>query len=221
IIYVLVFGKIIGVPIHNTDPVLFYLAGIILWNFFNETFLGTAFTFTQNAYLFSKVYFPRLVIPLSSLASNLLRFFIQLALLVLVMLYYYFFRHATFRFNSWLAFLPAVLIMTGIISFSLGTIFSVLTAKYRDLINVVHLGIRLLMFITPVLYPASVLSAKIKWIVFLNPLSPLFEVFRYALLGEGTFNFGQLMYSFCFTIIIFIISIALFSKQGDKLIDVV
>src|SRR5438309_10974966 len=84
IIYVLVFGKIIGVPIQHTDPVLFYLAGIILWNFFNETFLGTAFTFTQNAYLFSKVYFPRLVIPLSSLASNLLSFFIHLVLMVLV-----------------------------------------------------------------------------------------------------------------------------------------
>src|SRR5205085_1521931 len=101
IIYVLVFGKIIGVPIGNTDPVLFYLSGIILWNFFNETFLGTAFTFTQNAYLFSKVYFPRLTIPLSSLASNLLRFFIQLLLLLISMTYYYFFRHIPVQLNYW------------------------------------------------------------------------------------------------------------------------
>ncbi|GAC1417961.1 MAG: ABC transporter permease [Flavisolibacter sp.] len=221
IIYVLVFGKIIGIPLHHTDPVLFYLAGIILWNFFNDTFLGTAFTFTQNAYLFSKVYFPRLVVPLSSLAANFLRFLIQLLLLAFVMVYFYIFRHWGFRPNIWIVFLPVVLLMVGVISFSLGTIFSVLTAKYRDLINIVHLGIRMLMFVTPVLYPASVLSSKIKWLLYLNPLSPVFEVFRYALLGEGIFNFRQLIYSLCFTVFILLASISLYSKQGDKLIDVV
>ncbi len=221
IIYVLVFGKIIGIPLHNTDPVLFYLAGIILWNFFNETFLGTAFTFTQNAYLFSKVYFPRLVMPLSSLVANFLRFLIQLSLLAMVMVYFYFFRHLDLRLNIWIALLPVVLLMVGVISFSLGTIFSVFTAKYRDLINVVHLGIRMLMFVTPVLYPASVLSSKIKWLLYLNPLSPLFEVFRYALLGEGIFSFRELLYSLFFTVFIFLASISLYSRQGDKLMDVV
>jgi lipopolysaccharide transport system permease protein len=223
IIYVLVFGKIIGVPIGNTDPVLFYLSGIILWNFFNETFLGTAFTFTQNAYLFSKVYFPRLTIPLSSLASNLLRFFIQLLLLLIVMTYYYFFKHIPVQLNYWTLALPIVLLLTGLTGFASGIIFSILTAKYRDLVNVVHLGIRLLMFVTPVLYPYSVISKKMnfKWIVNLNPLSSLFEVFRYGLLGTGQFSYGQLGYSLTFTVLIFIASLSIFGRQGDKLMDVV
>jgi lipopolysaccharide transport system permease protein len=116
---------------------------------------------------------------------------------------------------------PFVVLMVGMISFSVGTIFSILTAKYRDLANVVHLGLRLMMFVTPVFYPSSYFSENVRWVAELNPLTPLFEFFRYSILGEGVFTQNQLIYSCAFTIIAFVLSSAIFSKQSDKLIDVV
>ena len=220
-VFVLVFGKIIGIQTGAVPPVLFYLSGIVLWNFFHESFLGAAFAFTMNARLYSKVYFPRLIIPVANLTSQAIRFLIQFGLLILVWLYYVIFKDYQMNITPYIFLVPVAVVMVGVISFSVGTLFSILTAKYRDLSNVVHLGLRLMMFVTPVFYPSSYFSDNVKWVANLNPLTPLFEFFRFALLGEGVFTTNQLLYSGAFTVIIFFLSNAIFSKQSDKLIDVV
>ncbi|WP_242693198.1 ABC transporter permease [Sabulibacter ruber] len=220
--YVLVFGVVVGVPTGKIPPVLFYFSGIILWNLFNDCFTGTAYTFKENDHLFSKVYFPRLVMPISVVSTHFLRFLMQLALLVLIMLYYWLFRQTPFLSTPWLlVVVPAVILVIGAIGLALGLFCSVLTAKYRDLANFVSLGIRLFMFVTPVIYPLGSVPENARWMVEVNPLTPLFEIFRYALLGEGTFTTYGLMYSVGFAAISLLLSTLVFNKQGDKLIDIV
>lgn len=219
--YVVVFGKLVGISTGTIPPVLFYLAGIVAWNFFNDSFLGTAFTFRENAQIFSKVYFPRLIVPFSVMSTHFIRFLMQFILLLLVMAWYWLVEGVTIATNIWLLFLPVALLLMGIIGLSFGLIFSVLTAKYRDLVNLVHLGVRMLMFLTPVIYPLAIIPDNVRWLVVLNPLTPLFEVFRFALLGEGTFTLLHLLYSGGFALVLMLIAFMAFNKQGDKLIDVV
>lgn len=221
ITFVLVFGKLVGISTGTIPPVLFYLAGIVLWNFFNDSFIGTAFTFRENAHVFSKVYFPRLVVPFSVVTTHFVRFMMQFVLLLLVLVWFWVVEGVPVEVNAWALFLPFGLLLTGCIGLSLGLIFSVLTAKYRDLVNLVHLGVRLLMFLTPVIYPLAIIPENVRWLVVLNPLTPLFEVFRYGLLGDGTFTVLQLLYSTVFALVLLLVAFMAFNKQGDKLIDVV
>ncbi len=222
ITYVFVFNKIIGVSIGGKlPPVLFYFCGIVLWNFFNESFTGTSKTFRDNIHLFSKVYFPRLIVPFASITTQFFRFLIQLSMLILILLYFIIFKDFQIRFTFYLLALPFVIVVLGLISLSIGLIFSVITAKYRDLANFVDILIRVLLFITPVIYPLSAVKENIRWIVALNPLTSLFELFRLGLLGEGTVAPLQLLYSFIFMLISLAAAILLFNKQGSKLIDVI
>lgn len=221
VVFVLVFGHWMRVDTGASPPVLFFLCGIILWGLFNDLFTGTAFIFTQYNYLYSKVYFPRLIIHLSVAGTQLLRFLIQCCLLLLVILFYRFFRDHSPDLNYWVLFLPVVVLLTALFALALGLTFSILTARYRDLANIVHLGIRLFMFVTPVIYPVSVIPENIRWLAAINPLSPLFEAFRYAFLGEGVFTNEQLIYSAVTIIVFFMVSIFWFNKQAGKLIDVV
>ena len=219
--YVFVFGKLIGISTGAIPPVLFYLSSIVLWNFFHDGFMGTSATFRENAAIFSKVYFPRLIMPLSQLSTHFLRFLFQLALFFIVLAYYCLFEKLVVPFTPWLVALPFLLLMLGLIALSLGLLFSVVTAKYRDMINLVGMGVRLTMFLTPVLYPVGYVSENIRWIVQLNPLTPIFEAFRLGLLGEGFVTPFQILYSLVFTLLLFSASLLIFNKQGDKLIDVV
>jgi lipopolysaccharide transport system permease protein len=222
IVYVFVFGNIIGFHAKSTlPPVLFYFAGIVLWNFFNDSFTGTSRVFRDNIYLFSKVYFPRIIIPISLIATNLVRFLVQLAFLTILLLYYVFFKGFTYELNASVLLFPVAIAMVALTSLSLGLIFSVLTAKYRDIANFLDVCIRLLFFVTPVLYPLSFIREDIRWVVMLNPLTPFFELFRLGFLGEGLVSYHQLLYAFLFVIICFTASLFLFQKQGGKLIDVV
>ena len=221
ITYVIVFDKLVGIPTGNIPPVLFYLSGIVLWNFFSDGFMGTSATFRENAHIFSKVYFPRLIMPLSQLSTHFLRFLFQMLLLLLMMTYYHVFEQVPLHFDARLLTLPLVIILTGTIALSLGLLFSVITAKYRDLINLVGLGIRLLMFLTPVIYSIDYIPKDVRWIVLLNPLTPLFELFRISLLGDGEVSVAHITYSVLFTFCLFVGSMLIFNKQGDKLIDVV
>lgn len=219
--YVIVFDKLVGIPTGTVPPVLFYLSGIVLWNLFSDGFNGTSATFRENAHIFSKVYFPRLIMPLSQLSTHFMRFLFQMILLLLVIAYYLMFEDVSIQLTPWLVTFPFVIILTNIFALSLGLLFSVLTAKYRDLTNLVGLGIRLLMFLTPVIYSVDYIPEKVRWIVLMNPLTPLFELFRLSLLGEGTVTLPQLIYSLLFIFFFFIGSMLIFNKQGDKLIDVV
>lgn len=221
ITYVIVFGKVVGVSTGTVPPVLFYLAGIILWNLFNDSFTGTSSTFRDNAHIFSKVYFPRIIMPCAQLSGFVISFGIQFGFLLLVLLYYSFAKGWPLPALPWLLVLPSVILLVSAQSIALGLLFSVLTGKYRDVKFIVGLGVRLLMFLTPVIYPVQYVAGKWQWIVQLNPLTPPFELFRRALLGEGTVTMGQMLYSTAFTLALLIGSLLIFNKQGDKIIDVV
>ena len=220
IVYVMVFSRWIGVDTGSSPPVLFFLCGILLWGLFSDLFTGSAFIFTHYSSLYTKVYFPRLIIPFSVAGTHLLRFLIQLVLLVAVLLFYAGFRDFGFQWSFWLLVLRLSILLTALFALALGLIFCVLTARYRDLANIVHLGVRLFMFLTPVIYPISSLPSGIRWFVQINPLSALFEVFRYALLGQGIFTMWQLLYSAVFIIITFFIALIWFNKQAIRLIDI-
>lgn len=220
IVYVMVFSRWMGVDTGSSPPVLFYLCGILLWGLFSDLFTGTAFIFTHYSSLYTKVYFPRLIIPISVAGTQLLRFLIQFLLLVAVFIAYAVFWDFSFPLNFWLLVLPLSILLTAVFALALGLIFCVLTARYRDLSNIVHLGIRLSMFVTPVIYPVSLVPSGIRWFAQVNPLSALFEVFRYALLGQGVFTMWQLLYSAVFIIITFFIALIWFNKQAIRLIDI-
>lgn len=219
-IYVVVFNKVIKVPIPNVPPVLFYLSGITLWTLFSDIFNATASTFSTNIEVFNKVYFPRLIAPLSISILHLLRFLIQLVLLILILLYYYF--TDGIELNS-INILSAIIPVVITVGFGLGggLIFSIITAKYRDLSNMISLFINLLMFVCPIFYSTQLVSENIRWIVNINPLSPLFEMFRYSFLGVGQFTFLNIVYSSIIMLVLLVFGILLFNKKGDELIDVV
>jgi lipopolysaccharide transport system permease protein len=219
-VYTLVFNKLVGISTGSVPPVLFYLSGTILWNFFNDVFSGAATTFTTNAELFSKVYFPRLIVPLSVISTQFLRLLIQLSLLIIVLLYFWLFQHLPLPSSLWLVYVPVALLIIGIISLSLGLIFSVITAKYRDLTNLSMIMVRMLMFITPVLYPSSIISKNYQWILDLNPLTPAFELFRFALFGEGNFTLGQVTFSSGCALGLLVVGVLLFNREKEALMDV-
>jgi lipopolysaccharide transport system permease protein len=220
--YVFVFNKVIGVSIGgNLPPVLFYFSGIVLWNFFNESFSATAKTFRENIHIFSKVYFPRLIVPLAAIITQFLRFLIQVALLILLLSYFAIFGGFKIHLGWHLLAVPFVVLIVGLLSLSIGLFFSIVTAKYRDLSNFVDIFLRVLMFVTPVIYPLSTVKESIRWIVQLNPLAPLFELFRLGMLGEGTVSLFQIAYSVVFMCCSLTFTVLLFNKQGGKLIDVI
>ena len=218
--YLLIFEKAVGLSTDGIPPTLFYLSGIILWTLFSECFTGTAFTFIQNGQLFGKVYFPRLIIPLSVVVGNLIRFGIQFAMFFLMLL-----AIAPSRIINdplrWLICLVVCLALVSGLGLGLGLVFSILTAKYRDLVNVIHLIVRLLMFATPVIYPLSIVNPEMQTWVTLNPLCSVVELFRFGFLGEGTVTELQLLYSSVCAVILILAGSLLFNKSGNKLPDVI
>lgn len=221
IVYVLVFGRLIGLPTGKSiPPVLFYFSGIILWNFFSESFGGISNTFRDHIHLYSKVYFPRIIVPLSVLSTHFLRFLIQFSMLLIILVYFMVFKNFHPGTGIHLLLLPLVFIGIAMINMGCGLIAALLTARYRDFMNLIGIVIRLLMFVTPVLYPLAAVNDKLKWIVLINPLSPLFELFRFALLGEGTIHAYSIAYSISFAFVILIISLFLFNARSSKLVDI-
>ena len=219
--YVLVFSRLVGISTGSISPILFYLAGIILWGLFSETFIGNAFILRDNASVFSKVYFPRLITPLASAGTHLLRFGIQFGIFLLVLVG---FRlagwHTTTVTVSMLYIFPVVLIVS-FLGLSLGLLFSILTAKYRDLSNLVHLGVRLLMFLCPVIYPLSIIPPEYKKFILWNPLTPCLETFRWAILGDGFFSPTALLYSATVALLALAGTLLWYNRTSSKLLDVV
>lgn len=222
VVFLFVFGRIIGVPIDKTTPpVLFYFSGIVLWNFFNDIFGSTARTFRDNTHLFSKVYFPRIIIPAATMGTQFIRFLVQFLLLLLLLLYHVFFKGFSIGSGAAFLLLPAVVLLTAFLGLSAGLVFSVLTAKYRDLGNLVDVLIRLLIFVTPVFYSLSSMKPALRWLINLNPLTPLFEAFRLSVTGRGLVSPVQVVCSLCFIAVSLYASLWLFNTKGSKLIDVV
>jgi lipopolysaccharide transport system permease protein len=218
--YMLIFGRVAGLSTDGLPMLVFYLAGITVWNYFSETLTKTATVFKDNAQMFGKVYFPRLTMPVSIVISNLVRFLIQFGLFLLIWLYYLITTDSIHP-NWMMALIPLLIITMGVLALGFGMIISALTTKYRDLVFLLTFGIQLLMFATPVIYPLSSISEKYRWIILANPMSPIVETFRYAFLGSGTFSWAYLLYSFCFAIILLLIGTIVFNKVEKSFTDTV
>ncbi len=221
IMFLLVFGKIANIPTDGIPPVLFYMSGITIWNYFSSCLSSTSNTFVANAGIFGKVYFPRLVIPLSSVLSNIVKFGIQFLLLVIMMIFYAY-KGTPVNAGISLLFIPVLVIMMAGLGLGLGIIISSLTTKYRDLTILIGFAVQLLIYATPIAYPLSFLKGKsyaswIRW----NPLTPIVEAFRYALFGKGSFETSGLLYSGGIIIVILFIGLLIFSKVERTFMDTV
>lgn len=219
IIYVIVFSRIIGLKTDDVPPFLFFLLGITLWNLFSDLLTNTASAITSNVHIYSKVYFPRLISPLSTLVLNLLRFLIHFTLLIFVVGFYAWRGDIDFQFPHILLSILPVIIVTGF-AFGIGLIFSVLTAKYRDLGGLLQLFLRLFMFICPIFYSISTIPSKYRFYMDWNPLAYHFELFRYAFTGKGVVDINHLVMGALFMLLILASGILLFNKMTDKLMDV-
>lgn len=222
IMFLLVFGKIANIPTDGIEPILFYMSGITIWNYFSTCLTATSNTFVANAHIFGKVYFPRLVLPLSVVLSNIVKLGIQFAILFLGMIWFAVFKNIPIQFGwNWFLIPVLVVIMAGI-GLGLGIIISSLTTKYRDFAVLISFAIQLLMYATPIAYPLSFLKGKsfaaiIEW----NPLSPIVEGFRYSLFHTGSFNYLSLGYSILFMFIVLVIGAIYFSKVEKSFMDTV
>jgi len=223
IIYTFVFGNLAAIPVDGLPQPLFYLAGITAWNYFTDCFTKTSGVFTTNASLFGKVYFPRLIVPLSIVVSNLIRFGLQF-LLFLVVMGVEFFKGAHFQPNAYLLLLPFLLLLMALLGLGLGMIFSALTTKYRDLTFLLAFGVQLMMYLTTVIYPLSFVKTKYPtyaWLVEYNPITVIIEAFRYGFLGQGTFTMASLAVTTVSTIIILFFGIIIFNRVERNFVDTV
>ena len=221
VVFLVVFNQIANISTDGIEPILFYMSGIAIWNYFSSCLNATSSTFTANAGIFGKVYFPRLVIPLSTVISQLIKFGIQFLLLLVAMVYFGI-KNNHFHFStSWLL-IPLLLLMMAALGLGLGIIISSLTTKYRDFTVLIGFAVQLLMYATPIAYPLSFLKTKgYAWLVMYNPLTPIVEAFRYALFGLGTFSAMQLMYSGIFIMVTLFLGLIVFNKVERSFMDTV
>jgi lipopolysaccharide transport system permease protein len=217
--FVFVFSQIAKISTDNIPAPLFYLAGTTLWNYFQACLSGTSSTFISNAGIFGKVYFPRLVSPISMVISNLLKFGIQLLMFLCFWGYYYY--KGSISPNIYILLLPFLILLMGAMALGIGIIISSLTTKYRDLTYFIGFGISLLMYATPVIYPISAIPDMYKSVVTYNPIAPIIETFRYGFTGSGYFTWNGLIYSSVFTIIVLFIGTILFNKIERTFMDTV
>lgn len=219
VVYLIVFGNIANLSTDGAPKILFYLAGVTLWNYFSSSLGGTSNVFVGNAGIFGKVYFPRLVMPITIVISNLMRFGVQFLLFIVVFFYYWYKREVTP--NWWVLFTPIFILMMSLFALGVGMIFSSLTTKYRDLSMLLTFGISLYMYATPVIYPTSMLSAKIQPYAKYNPLTGIFEGFKYAWMGVGEFHPIMLVYSSVIILILLAIGTVIFNKVEKGFMDTV
>lgn len=221
--FTIVFNNLAGISTGSVPPFLFNLASIIVWNYFTACLNGTSNTFASNAGIFGKVYFPRIIAPLTVVLSNLIKFFIQLFIFLCFFIYYYS-QDALVSFNSWTYFFPLVVILLGILGLGFGMIISALVTKYRDLTYLIGFGIQLLMYISAVFFPLDLIAFKMPkyaWLVQYNPLAYCIEATRYMLLSTGVFPFWGIVYTIFFSIAVLFIGLLLFNHTEKKFIDTV
>lgn len=220
LMFLLIFNNIAKISTGEVPAILFYLIGSVLWSYFSETLNTTSRTFTDNASIFGKVYFPRLILPLSKVVSGLVKFLIQFGLFAIFLLYYIFIKKAVMP--NWYIFLtPVWLFIIVILSLAFGIIITSLTTKYRDLTFLISFGIMLAMYITPVIIPLSEVHGRKRLFFLFNPLTSLFEAFKYGFFGKGTFSIQWLLYSIAFTVVALFAGIILFNKVEKRFIDTV
>jgi len=223
VMYVFVFGNVANLPTEGIPKPLFYLSGVILWGYFSEAFSKTSSTFSENAAIFGKVYFPRLIMPLSKIFSALIKFGIQFALFVGLLVYYLVTEPENINPGVSMLLLPLLLVLMAGLGLGFGLIFSSLTTKYRDLKFLIQFGVQLLMYATPIIYPLSMMQegSTTRFVLELNPISHIIEAFKYAFVGNGSLSVGGLVYSGIFTLVILLMGIVVFNRTERTFMDTV
>lgn len=219
--FTVVFGNIAGLSTDGLPKILFYLAGITSWRYFSECLTKTSDTFTKNAVIFGKVYFPRAIMPISITVTNLVMFGIQLLLFFGFYAYFMVFEGFKLSIQPELFLFPLIILIMMLLGLGFGFVFSALTTKYRDLKFLITFGVQLLMYGTPVIYPLSTIPQQYKALVLANPMTAIIEAFRYIFLGTGTLNYWYIVYSFGFAALIFIIGLAVFNRTEKNFMDTV
>lgn len=223
ITFTIIFNTVAGIDTGTVPPFLFNLAGITVWNYFTACLNDTSDTFKKNAAIFGKVYFPRIIMPLSVVISNLLKFGIQFMIFVAFYIFYYL-QGAAISINESILFFPFLVALMGILGLGLGMIISSLVTKYRDFTYLIGFGVQLLMYLSAVMYPMALIKEKLPaygWLVEYNPLAYIIETTRYMLLGIGHISFLGLGYTFAVTAIVFLVGVLIFNKTEKSFIDTV
>ncbi len=220
VMFTFVFGKLAGLSTDGLPAPLFYLAGITAWNYFAECLTKTSTVFRDNAQIFGKVYFPRLIMPMSIVVSNLVRFGVQFLLFLLVMAYFGIIG-APFQITWAIALFPFIIFLMAALGLGTGMIISAMTTKYRDLAFLLTFGVQLLMYATTVIYPLSGVSEQYRWLIEANPMTALIETFRFGFLGKGSFSWASLAYSTGVTLLLLFVGIIIFNKVEKNFVDTI
>ena len=220
IVFTVIFGNIAQLPTDGLPQLLFYMSGTVMWSYFSSCLTSTSNTFIGNAHLFGKVYFPRLVMPISVVISNLITFAIQFSFFLAFFLYF-FLRGAEITLTPWAFTLPLLVLLMAALGLGFGIIISSMTTKYRDLSYLVSFGVSLWMYGTPVIYPVSSIPEKWRWVANINPVTPIIETFRAGFLGAGDASWARLGYSAVFMLIVIFIGVVIFNRVEKTFIDTV
>jgi lipopolysaccharide transport system permease protein len=218
--YAFIFGGVANISTDGLPRILFYLSGIMLWTYFSTCLINTAGTFNTNAGIFGKVYFPRLVMPISSTVSGCIAFGMQFLLFLLFVIFYHMQGH-NIRTNVYVWLTPLLIVIIAGLGLGLGAILSSVTRKYKDIYKLVTISMRLLMFASPVIYPLSNVPSKYKWVIALNPMTSIIEGFRFGWLGIGNLSWAGLIYSFTCMVVVLLTGIVIFNKAEKNAIDTV
>jgi lipopolysaccharide transport system permease protein len=217
---VVIFGRVANLTPDGVPGMLFYLSGIVCWNYFAQCLTATSNTFKANAAVFGKVYFPRIVVPLSLVVSNLLKFGVQFLLFIALLLFYYFTTDDVHP-NSFMLLTPVFIIIMGVMALGFGILVSSFTTKYRDLSFLLAFAVQLAMYASPVIIPLASFPDKYKWIAQINPMTSIIEGFRYAYLGIGELPLDLLLYSIVFSLVVFFLGLLVFNKVEKSFMDTV
>ncbi|WP_027377061.1 ABC transporter permease [Kaistella palustris] len=219
VVFVLVFGNIAKLSTDGIPQVLFYLSGITLWNYFSTSLTGTSNIFTANASIFGKVYFPRLVMPITIVISSLMKFGVQFLLFLAV--WFFYLMKGNIHPNIWMLATPFLILLMAVFALGVGMLFSALTTKYRDLQMLLTFGVSLMMYATPVIYPVSSISGIWKKLAYYNPLTGIFECFKYGWMGSGEFTVQMLFISSAIILALLAIGTVVFNKVEKGFMDTV
>ena len=219
ITFTIIFGNVAQLSTDGAPKIVFYMAGITLWGYFSTCLTTVSGVFNANAGIFGKVYFPRLIMPLTIVISNLMKFGVQFLLFICFVIY--FTLQNQIQPNNWIMLTPLIIVLMALISMGIGLILSSMTTKYKDLNQLIGFGVQLFMYATPVIYPSSSVPQNYQWVVELNPLVGLFDYMRYAYLGVGEFAISDLVYPSIFSIVILAIGVLVFNKTQKTFMDTV
>jgi lipopolysaccharide transport system permease protein len=219
--FTVIFGNLAKISTDGIPAPLFYLTGLTLWTYFADCLTKTSDTFTMNANVFGKVYFPRIVMPLSVVLSNLVKLGVQFLLFISFWIYYYFIKGVDLHPNIAIVIVPFLMILMGALGLGFGMIISAMTTKYKDLRFLVGFGVQLLMYATPVVYPLSIVSDKYKWMILANPMTGIIEAFKYAFLGTGEFHWNHIAYSTGVALVMVTLGLVIFNRVEKSFMDTV